>query len=266
LGGLGLLGVLPASAFEVPPIDRAQLVAANYRQGMLAFQQRCSACHSLADGGTDLIGPNLYGVFKRRAGEKADFVFSAAMKKAAFPWDVARMYDLIGNPKGLPGSTMLLPEPVPEADRVALISYMMVETGAADWPRPPMPRAATNVAANAPLAERFPTFWNHLMTNTARYKLTHAGQETRFDIYFNTNGTVTGSSPQLRGFWRETPGEMFCYALQGIPSEPKQLIECFPIVAMSIPRFRDELWTSEPAPGVKLTGGIVAGRPMGGPQ
>jgi hypothetical protein len=42
----------------------------------------------------------------------------------------------------------------------------------------------------------------------------------------------------------------------------RQLIECFPIVAMTIPSFREELWTSEPAPGFKLTGGIVAGRPQ----
>jgi cytochrome c2 len=149
------------------------LVNANYRQGMVAFQSRCSACHSLAEGGTNLAGPNLFGVFARNAGGKSDFRYSAALGSAGFQWTPARLLAWIADPQGyLRGSTMMLPEPVPEADRVALLSFLMLETGAADWPKPRPPRAAgTTAAANAPLAERFPSFWNHLMTNTTRYRV-----------------------------------------------------------------------------------------------
>ena len=55
--------------------------------------------------------------------------------------------------------------------------------------------------------------------------------------------------------------EFFCYALDGIPGKPSQLVECFPIAAMAIPRFAEQLWTSKPTEGVTLHGGIVAGRP-----
>jgi cytochrome c len=253
-----------ASAAEPPPIAREALVGANYRQGMVAFQTRCSACHSLADGGTNLVGPNLYGVFRRKAGGRVDFSYSDALESAGFDWTPERLAAWLANPQGyLRGTTMMLPEPVPEADRVALLSYLMIETGAADWPRPTMPRAAAaaGAGADAPLSVRFPSFWNHLMTNTTRYKVQGPAGELRFDAYFNPNGTVTTNLDGLQGFWRETPGEQFCYALQGLPNEMRQLIECFPIVAMSIPRFREELWTTQPAPGFKLTGGIVAGRP-----
>lgn len=251
----------PALAGEPPAIPREALMQANYRQGMLAFQTRCSACHSLADGGTHLVGPNLYGVFKRRAGGKADFNYSAVLEAAGFEWTPARLAAWIADPVGyLKGSSMMLPQAVPEQDRVALLSYLMLETGAADWPRPSMPRAAT-AAANASLAERYPSFWNHLMSNTTRYKIVGPADVARFDAYFNTNGTVTSDVKDLQGFWREMPGEQFCYALMNVPSEMRQLVECFPIVAMSIPRFREELWTTSPAPGFQLTGGIVAGRP-----
>jgi len=55
--------------------------------------------------------------------------------------------------------------------------------------------------------------------------------------------------------------DFFCYALYQIPAGPKQFVECFPVIAMSIPRFSQELWESKPAPGVTLFGGILPGRP-----
>ncbi len=252
----------PKTSAEPLAIPRGALVGANYRQGMVAFQSRCSACHSLADGGTNLVGPNLYGVFKRKVGSKADFNFSDALENGGFTWTPARLVAWTADPKGyLQGTTMMLPEPVPPADRVALMSYLMLETGAADWPKPQPPRAVAAAGPNAPLVERFPSFWNHLMNNTTRYKINGPAGELRFDAYFNSNGTVTTSVKEMQGFWREMPGEQFCYALMNVPNDMRQLIECFPIVAMSIPRFNDELWKTTPVPGFELTGGIVAGRP-----
>lgn len=257
----GCLLAAVSAAAELPPIARDALLSANYRQGMAAFQARCSACHSLADGGTNLAGPNLYGVFRRKAGGKSDFSYSDALESAGFDWTPARLLAWIADPRGfVRGTSMLLPEPVPEADRIALVAYVMLETGAADWPKPQAPHAAA-AGPGAPLAERFPGFWNHLMRNTTRYRIRGPGGEFRFDAWFNPDGTVTTSVPEMRGFWREMPGEQFCYALVGMPNELRQLAECFPIVAMSIPRFRDELWKTAPAPGFELTGGIVAGRP-----
>lgn len=247
---------------ELPEVAREALVSANYRQGMVAFQVRCSACHSLADGGTNLVGPNLYGVFRRKAGGKNDFSYSDALESAGFDWTPARLLAWIADPRGfVRGTSMMLPEPVPEAERIPLLSYLMLETGAADWPKPPAPRAVAAAGPNAPLAERFPGFWNHLMHNTTRYRIQGPVGELRFDAWFNPDGTVATSVREMRGFWREMPGEKFCYALMDMPNEMHQLIECFPIAAMSIPRFRDELWKTAPAPGFQLTGGIVAGRP-----
>jgi cytochrome c2 len=258
-----VLATAVAGAATVP--SREELVAADYRQGRAAFQQRCSACHTLAEGGSNLVGPNLWGLLGRKAGQSADFPASAALKAAGFQWDVERLWTFIAGPEQLvPGTAMRIPEPVPEADRTAMIAFMMLETGAADWPRPASAMAQEQIDRTKPLSERYPSFWNHLMTNTTRYRMETAGGEVRFDTYFNMDGSVSSSEPKIRGFWNtvERKGmEFFCYALDGIPAKPSQLIECFPIAAMAIPRFAEQLWTSKPVEGVVLHGGIMAGRP-----
>ncbi len=267
VASIAALGGATAAPVRAAEVTREQLVSANYRQGMVAFQRRCSACHSLAEGGTDLAGPNLHGVFSRVAGAKPGFDYSAAMTQFGQPWTASRLVAMLGDPQGfLRGSTMQIPEPVPESDRVALVSFVMLETGGADWPRPTPPDAAAGRGAAAgetglPLARRFPTFWNHLMTNTTRYRLEGLGEPYRFDVYFQTDGSATASDARIKGFWHVDANDMFCYALYGLAIAPGQFVECFPVVAMSIPRFREELWTSHPVPGMTLTGGIVAGRP-----
>ncbi len=262
----GVLGSLHSglSLAEAIP-TRDQLVAADYQKGRTAFLQRCSACHTLADGGSNLLGPNLWGLIGRKAGTSPGFAASPALSSAGFSWDVPRVWEFVAGPEKLiPGTRMLIPEPVPAADRTALISFMLLETGAADWPRPAAASATATIDRTKPLAERYPSFFNHLMTNTTRYRMETPAGEVRFDTYFNADGSVSSSEKSIRGFWNtvERKGmEFFCYALDGIPGKPSQLVECFPIAAMAIPRFAEQLWTSKPTEGVTLHGGIMAGRP-----
>ena len=260
LGGL-LSGI---SAAEAVP-TREYLVAADYEKGRTAFLQRCSACHTLAEGGSHLVGPNLWGLIGRKAGTSPGFASSAALSAAGFQWDVAHVWEFMAGPEKLiPGTRMLIPEPVPEAERTALLSFMLLETGAADWPKPAATMVGEKIDRTRPLSERYPSFFNHLMTNTTRYRMETPTGEVRFDTYFNADGSVSSSEKSIRGFWNtvERKGmEFFCYALDGIPGKPSQLVECFPIAAMAIPRFADPLWTSRPTEGVTLHGGILAGRP-----
>lgn len=267
VAGFLALAALPfqaALAQSGAPITRDALASADYARGRTVFQQRCSACHSVAEGSTHLVGPTLHGVFKRKVGTAPGFSYSAVLAKGGFDWSPSKLREWLADPQGfLPGNAMTIPEAVPEPDQVPLLSYLMVESGSADWPRPQL--ATTAIAApDRPLSERFPSFWNHLMSNTTRYKLTPAagaGPELKFDAYFNGDGSVGSSVEAIKGFWHVDRSNQFCYALYGIPSSLSQLIECFPIEAMSIPRFREELWRTEPVKGYTLIGGIVAGRP-----
>lgn len=240
---------------------RDALAAADYNAGRLSFLQRCSACHTLADGALDLQGPNLFGMFDRTAGKGVDFSYSDVLQAADFKWTSDRLASWLSDPEGyLPGNTMLIPEAVPEADRLNMISFMMVETGAADWERPAVKVVSAEELAKPP-SERFPSFWNHLMTNTTRYRWVAGESELRFDVYYNTDGSVSSNREGVFGFWHITKRDMFCYALMGLPMEPAYMVQCFPVAAMAIPRFAEELWQSEPTENVTLYGGIVPGRP-----
>ncbi|MEZ5564959.1 MAG: c-type cytochrome [Gammaproteobacteria bacterium] len=265
LTGTLLVTVLLAGPLLAGTPSRDQLAGADYEQGRTAFQQRCSACHTVADGGSNLVGPNLWGVIGRAAGTSPGFTSSEALKKAGFEWDIGHVWDFLAGPEQLvKGTRMMIPEPVPESERTALMSYLWLETGAADWPRPAIADRKGPVDRSKPLSERFPSFYNHLMSNTTRYRMETPAGETRFDVYFQGNGSISASVPSIRGFWNTVDRhgmEFFCYALDGIPTRPSQLVECFPIAAMAIPRFAEQLWTSKPAEGVILHGGIIAGRP-----
>lgn len=247
----------PAAA---PSMD--ELRNADYMRGKNAFQGRCSACHTLADSSSNIAGPNLWKVFDRVAGSKSDFSYSAALKQAGFRWSPERLDAWLADPAGyLPGNIMGIPESVPDEDRVHLIAFVMIETGAVDWPRPATAFSAAEADASRSPAERWPSFWNHLMFNTTRYRWVDEGEEFLFDAYFKTDGSVVTNQKGVEGFWRINERSFFCYALTGLPVGVGSMVECFPVAAMAIPRFADELWVSNPQGDVRLHGGMVPGRP-----
>lgn len=125
-----VLDVGAAIAAEPPAIPRDVLAKADYVKGRAAFQSRCSACHALAEGSADLAGPALFGMFKRTVGTKPGFDFSPTLKKAGLTWTPAYLAAWLADPKGyLPDNNMMIPEAVPERDRVNMISFMMVPPG-----------------------------------------------------------------------------------------------------------------------------------------
>lgn len=234
----------------------------DYLRGKQVFQGRCSACHTLADSSGDIAGPNLWGLFGRRAGSRPGFRYSAALSAADFRWTPERLGDWLRDPAGyLPGNIMGIPEPVPDAVIPDLVHFLLIETGAVDWQRPAAALAEPD--RSAPPAERFPSFWNHLMHNTVRYRWEEpqAGEDFQFEVYFKPDGSAATDQPRMFGFWHITERDFFCYALTGMPVGTGSMVECFPVAAMAIPRFAPELWVSKPQDGVRLHGGILPGRP-----
>ena len=254
--------LLPFQVLQADDFSRSALIDADYKQGRKSFQQRCSACHTLADGSSNIVGPSLYGIFGKKAASREDFEFSDAFKESGIVWDARSMGEFVADPnKKVPGNRMGIPEGVPEADRTAIVAFMMLETGGADWPRPEFEEDV--LPEGATIADKYPSFYNHMMNNTTHYRMVTDEGELVFDAYFNADGSIT-TNKKIRGFWRPVANgnmDVFCYALHKIPMEPRQFVECFPIGAMAIPRFNEELWKSNPASGVILHGGILPGRP-----
>ena len=130
----------PAAATTSPgelAVEKAALLAAlpapwneaDLDNGRRAFA-RCRSCHTITEGGPNMTGPNLYGVFGRRAGVHPGFNYSSAMKAADFTWDGARLDDWLENPRTfLPGNKMSFAG-IPDAtDRRDVIAFLKVEAG-----------------------------------------------------------------------------------------------------------------------------------------
>lgn len=256
-----LLAVATGNPSAQEILSRDELKNADYMAGKNAFQGRCSACHTLGDNSLDLTGPALWGVFGREAGTKPGFSFSAAMQAADFRWTSDNLLAFISDPTGfVPDNIMVIPEPVPANLRTNLISFVMVETGAADWPKPETNFSAVQTDRSKPPAERFPSFWNHMMSNTTRYRMVSGEDELIFEAYFQEDGSIT-TNTDATGFWHITERDFFCYALHELAITPSEFVECFPVAAMAVPRFAVELWQSKPVDGVTMFGGIQPGRP-----
>lgn len=126
----------PASAAPTDVEKAAALAAlpAPYNTGDLSNGQRkfalCRSCHTITEGGPDLTGPNLYGVFGRKAGAKEGYTYSDAVKAAGFVWDAGQLDKWLADPRGfMPGTKMTFAGIKDEKDRIDLIAYLKVETG-----------------------------------------------------------------------------------------------------------------------------------------
>jgi cytochrome c len=72
--------------------------------------QRCKICHSLDQGGANRVGPNMFGIFGRKAGTVAGYKYSAPMKDSGLVWDDETMAKFLRDPRGaIPGNHMTFP-------------------------------------------------------------------------------------------------------------------------------------------------------------
>lgn len=92
---------------------------------------RCRACHSVEQGAPDLVGPNLWGLFSRKAGSKAGYAYSDAMKSAGFTWDAPHLDAWLTDPRSYrPGTRMSFVGLKDARDRQDVIAYLKTATEA----------------------------------------------------------------------------------------------------------------------------------------
>ena len=95
--------------------------------GRKVFQTQCSICHTIQPDRA-LIGPSLFGVVNRHAGQSAGFHYSEANIHSGLTWDKATLDRYLTAPRQVvPGTLMSFPglkDPSQRADVIAFLATL----------------------------------------------------------------------------------------------------------------------------------------------
>ena len=103
---------------------KALLAMGDIAHGEKVFK-KCSACHMIAAGGKNMIGPNLWSVIGRQAGIVSDYKYSKAMIAYGKKWSFEEMNSYLIKPQAyIKGTKMAFAGLRKEKDRASVILYM----------------------------------------------------------------------------------------------------------------------------------------------
>ena len=118
-----------ASGQEAAKVVEAVDIKALLAMGDLAHGEKvfkkCTACHMIAAGGKNMIGPNLWSVIGRQAGVVSDYKYSKAMVAYGKEWTSEEMNSYLIKPQAyIKGTKMAFAGLRKEKDRASVILYM----------------------------------------------------------------------------------------------------------------------------------------------
>ena len=131
-----------SSAAPAPPTDAqkkailatlpAPYQTADLDNGQAKFAL-CQTCHTVGKGEAPMVGPNLWGVFGRKAGSAPGFTYSDGLKALNVTWDAPTIDKWISNPRGMDPTTKMtylgMENPKDRADVVAYLKIVTTSPG-----------------------------------------------------------------------------------------------------------------------------------------
>jgi glucose/arabinose dehydrogenase len=93
--------------------------------GRATFKQQCGLCHTAEPGDNGgAQGPDLTGLFGRKAASNPRFSYSTALKNSGLTWDATTLDRFLASPTTVvPGSSMVIPLAT-DSDRENVIAYL----------------------------------------------------------------------------------------------------------------------------------------------
>jgi len=110
---------------EVVQLDIKEILAlGDAAHGKKVFK-KCSACHIVAKGGKNLIGPALYGVVGRASASIPDYSYSSALKAHGKVWNFEELNAFLLKPRSyIKGTKMAYAGLRKDKDRASVILYL----------------------------------------------------------------------------------------------------------------------------------------------
>lgn len=153
--GYPIEGVVEAGAEQGPALATL-LAAGDVAKGEAVFA-KCTACHTIEQGGADGIGPNLYGIVGKPVGKhSAGFAYSSDLAGHGGDWSYENLDAWLKSPKAFAsGTKMTFAGLASGEDRANLILFLRENGGGPALPEAPAPEAAADAdgAAAGPETE-----------------------------------------------------------------------------------------------------------------
>ena len=139
-------------AEEAKPIE-FYLASADAAAGEQVFK-KCTACHNAEPGGSNALGPALYGVMGNPIAGHPGYAFTDALKSKGGTWDWKTMSEWLASPKKFaPGTKMTFAGLSKPEDRANVMAFL----NSRDSSPLPIPAApAEAVPTDAPTADSAP--------------------------------------------------------------------------------------------------------------
>lgn len=145
--GYVIEGVVEDGGAEAGPDLGTLLAAADPAAGEKIFA-KCTSCHTIEQGGSNGIGPNLFGTAGEPIGQgKAGFAFSSVLSGHGGNWTYENLDAWLKSPKAFADGTKMSFAGLGKGeDRANVIAYLKANGGGPEYPAPAAP-AATEAAA-----------------------------------------------------------------------------------------------------------------------
>ena len=110
--------------------------AADSTHGEMLFKENCAICHTHIEGLMDKSGPNLRGLFNRKAGSiYYRYGFTDVLARSGLQWQAPTLNLFLTAPaRMVPGTKMVFPGLKDADDRADLICYLQRATNTGDQP------------------------------------------------------------------------------------------------------------------------------------